>query len=88
MWMNLRFRIEAAVASILYGRKSHIRHSAGVFPLPCMEQHDMNRKKLSIEELKVETMVTGSMELLASTTIDDPGSTSPPVCNSIQTCVC
>jgi hypothetical protein len=53
-----------------------------------MEQHDMNRKKLSIEELKVETMVTGSMELLASTTIDDPGSTSPPVCNSIQTCVC
>jgi hypothetical protein len=49
----------------------------------------VNRKKLSLDDLRIDSFVTAeSGAVQFGSTIDDPGSTSPPRCNSIQTCVC
>ena len=51
----------------------------------------MNRKKLSPEDLRIDSFAT-SAEMGASrrmtTTLTDPGDTAPPICNTVQTCVC
>lgn len=50
----------------------------------------MIRKKLSLDDLRIDSFSTGA-DLAAhfgTTTLTDPGSTAPPQCNSIQTCVC
>lgn len=51
----------------------------------------MNRKKLSLEDLRIDSFATGAetgAAQLGTTTLTDPGDTAPPRCNSVQTCVC
>ncbi|HST60097.1 MAG TPA: pinensin family lanthipeptide [Longimicrobium sp.] len=48
----------------------------------------MNRKKLSLDDLRIDSFITDLSSAKFGSTIDDPGSTAPPVCNSVQTCVC
>jgi hypothetical protein len=50
----------------------------------------MNRIRLSLDELKVESMATGAgaAVLRGTTTLTDPGDTAPPICDSKMTCVC
>lgn len=51
----------------------------------------MNRKKLSLDELRIESFATGAdsgaVQFL-STLQTDTDETGPPRCNSVQTCVC
>jgi hypothetical protein len=51
----------------------------------------MIRKKLSLDDLCIESFATGAESgavQFMTTTLTDPGDTAPPKCNSIQTCVC
>jgi hypothetical protein len=51
----------------------------------------MNRKKLSLDDLRIDSFATraqpGAVQFL-TTTLTDPGDTAPPQCNTVQTCVC
>lgn len=51
----------------------------------------MDRKRLSLDDLRIESFATGTESgpvQFGTTTLTDTGDTEPPQCNSVQTCVC